>query len=204
MTFGTIVPAFFIREKPTSSSMKPACMKKTNTAATMTQVVSTAGTTSWLSVGCKAVLSLRRESGQGRAPDAPDCRNGPGRRHCPCVQDFARGLVRGEKAACKLRIFRRRSGRGRGWCHTAARFEIPRMGAFSVTGPGWTRAIAAVVLALLVALGAAGCGGDSGGRLSKSDYEKQVRAALTDYVRALTPLQGGNQASGQILADVGR
>jgi hypothetical protein len=78
------------------------------------------------------------------------------------------------------------------------------MGAPSVTGLGRTRTIAAVVLALL-ALGAAGCGGgDSGGRLSKGDYEKQVRSALTDYVRALSPLQGGNQASGQILADVGR
>ena len=49
-TFGTIVPAFFMRENPISSSMKPGCMNITKTPATMTQVVSTAGITSWFSV----------------------------------------------------------------------------------------------------------------------------------------------------------
>jgi hypothetical protein len=37
------VPAFFIREKPTSRKRKPTCMNMTSTAATMTQVVSIAG-----------------------------------------------------------------------------------------------------------------------------------------------------------------
>src|SRR3954468_112957 len=67
MTFGTIVPAFFIREKPISSRRKPACMKKTNTAATRTQVVSTAEAVS-LSEGCKAVLSLRGDPDRGSRP----------------------------------------------------------------------------------------------------------------------------------------
>src|SRR5205823_5430075 len=150
------------------------------------------------------VLSLRRESGQGLSPDAPDCRNGLARRHCPSVQDLARGLVRREKPPANCGFPEADRGGAGAWCHTAARFAIPRIGASSVTRLGRTRGIAAVLLAF-VALGAAGCGGDdSGGRLSKGDYENQVRAALTDYVRALSPLQGGNQASGQILADVSR
>src|SRR5919202_616968 len=46
MTFATIVPAFFMREKPTSSSRKPACMKKTSTPASRTHSVSTRAATS--------------------------------------------------------------------------------------------------------------------------------------------------------------
>src|SRR5881397_1814715 len=44
--FGTTVPTFFCLEKPISRNMKPACMNRTKTAATMTQVDSTAGMTS--------------------------------------------------------------------------------------------------------------------------------------------------------------
>ena len=42
MTLATTVPTFFIRVKPTSSIAKPACMKSTKHAATMTQTVSAA------------------------------------------------------------------------------------------------------------------------------------------------------------------
>jgi hypothetical protein len=109
------VPAFFMRENPISSSRKPACMKKTKTAATMTQVVSTAGATS-LIVGDKAVLSLRLESGQGLSPDGPDCRNVPRARHCPGVQDLLPGFVRREKPPANCGILRNL----RLLCHTAA------------------------------------------------------------------------------------
>ena len=40
ITLATTVPAFFMREKPTSSSRKPACMKNTRIPATSTQTVS--------------------------------------------------------------------------------------------------------------------------------------------------------------------
>src|SRR5881396_1754060 len=45
-TLGTTVPTFFMREKPISRNMKPACMNMTKTAATITQTVSTALATS--------------------------------------------------------------------------------------------------------------------------------------------------------------
>src|SRR5437868_10585694 len=48
--FGTTVPTFFCREKPISRNMKPACMNRTKTAATMTQVESTAEMTSFMDV----------------------------------------------------------------------------------------------------------------------------------------------------------
>jgi hypothetical protein len=70
ITFGTIVPTFFCRLKPISRNMKPACMKKTRMAATITQVVSTAGITSFR-VGDTEFLS---DSG-GRAGEGQ-----PGRR----------------------------------------------------------------------------------------------------------------------------
>jgi hypothetical protein len=54
-TFGTTVPTFFCREKPISSSRKPACMKSTRTAATITQTVSTAVSAS-VSDGFTAIL----------------------------------------------------------------------------------------------------------------------------------------------------
>src|SRR4029450_10971788 len=56
--FGPPVPAFFIREKPTSRKRKPTCMNITSTAATTTQVVSIAGMAS-LSVG-----SMTRRTGE--------------------------------------------------------------------------------------------------------------------------------------------
>src|SRR5215212_5976219 len=60
--FGTIVPAFFIREKPTSRKRKPTCMNMTSTAATTTQVVSIAGMAS-LSVGSMTrIVSQEPES----------------------------------------------------------------------------------------------------------------------------------------------
>src|SRR5215218_9922863 len=44
--FATTLPTFFIREKPTSSIAKPACIKSTSTAATTTHMVSRASATS--------------------------------------------------------------------------------------------------------------------------------------------------------------
>jgi hypothetical protein len=49
-TLATTVPTFFIREKPTSSMAKPACMKSTRTAATMTHTVSAATPAAWVAV----------------------------------------------------------------------------------------------------------------------------------------------------------
>src|SRR5215217_8064646 len=54
----TTLPTFFIREKPTSSIAKPACMKSTRKAATITQIVSTASaTSSSVSVPCVTGVS---------------------------------------------------------------------------------------------------------------------------------------------------
>jgi hypothetical protein len=44
--FATTLPTFFIREKPTSSIAKPACIKSTSIAATTTHMVSMASATS--------------------------------------------------------------------------------------------------------------------------------------------------------------
>src|SRR5215217_672734 len=44
----TTLPTFFIREKPTSNIANPACINKTNIAATITQMVSTATAISWV------------------------------------------------------------------------------------------------------------------------------------------------------------
>jgi hypothetical protein len=54
------------------------------------------------------------------------------------------------------------------------------------------RAGLALLLALLVALGAAGCGGGSSDRLSKSQYESQVKAIGSDLQSSLTSLSTGN------------
>src|SRR4051794_3244764 len=56
--FGTTVPTFFCLEKPISRNMKPACMKSTKTAATMTQVDSTAGITSLSVVAASMTASV--------------------------------------------------------------------------------------------------------------------------------------------------
>src|SRR3954453_15618786 len=65
---GTIVPTFFCLEKPISRNMKPACMNRTSTAATMTQVDSTAGITS-LSVVAAAMAQVSNSCGnQSFAP----------------------------------------------------------------------------------------------------------------------------------------
>ena len=59
------------------------------------------------------------------------------------------------------------------------------------------RAVAAVLLALLVALGGIGCGGGSD-RLSKSDYEKQVKQIGTDLQSSLKPLNSQNKDLGSL------
>jgi hypothetical protein len=66
------------------------------------------------------------------------------------------------------------------------------MGAFRMTSRGRTRAIAALLLALLVALGAAGCGGGNSDQLSKSDYEAKVKGIATDLQSSLQSLSTGN------------
>ena len=47
MILATTVPTFFMREKPTSSMAKPACMKRTSIPARITQTVSTATPALW-------------------------------------------------------------------------------------------------------------------------------------------------------------
>src|SRR3954447_23280675 len=70
-TFATPAPAFFIREKPISSSRKPACMNITRMAATITHVVSTAEATS-VSVGPSAAPATAGSA--NAASDAPPTR----------------------------------------------------------------------------------------------------------------------------------
>src|SRR4051795_781202 len=79
-TFATPAPAFFIREKPISSSRKPACMNITRMAATITHVVSTAEAVS-VSVGPSAAAAT---AGGARAtseapPKRAARRRGPAR-----------------------------------------------------------------------------------------------------------------------------
>src|SRR3954454_3748159 len=70
-TFATPAPAFFIREKPISSSRNPACMNITRMAATITHVVSTAEAVS-VSVGPSAAAAT---AGSARATsEAPPTR----------------------------------------------------------------------------------------------------------------------------------
>src|SRR4029450_6841693 len=71
--FGTTVPAFFIREKPTSRKRKPTCMNMTSTAATTTQVVSIAG-----------MASLRVGSMTRNGPRVARIRHAPGVQDSPC------------------------------------------------------------------------------------------------------------------------
>src|SRR5947207_10573572 len=52
---GTTVPAFFMREKPTSRRRNPACMNNTRTAAATTQTVSTAEATSLSDVAAASI-----------------------------------------------------------------------------------------------------------------------------------------------------
>ena len=73
MIFATTVPAFFMREKPTSNSKKPACMKKTRMPATSTQTVSMRPRAS-LSVG-----SMAASSGYARAMSFALCTDIGGR-----------------------------------------------------------------------------------------------------------------------------
>src|SRR4051812_15544425 len=190
MTFGTIVPAFFIREKPISSRRKPACMKKTNTAATRTQVVSTAEAVS-LSEGCKAVLSLRGDPDRGSRPTP---RIVGTRRQRVIVRPYricAAALYAGRN---RLQIASFPCAIG---AAAAASVILPRLGnrtngGFSMTRSGLTRA-AALLLALLVALGAAGCGGGgSSDTLSKSQYEQKIKSVGTDLQNSFKTFDSSN------------
>ena len=62
-----------------------------------------------------------------------------------------------------------------------------------MTSLGRTSGVAALLLALLVALGAAGCGGGGNSdQLSKSDYEAKVKAIAGDLQTSLSSLSTGN------------
>ena len=61
-----------------------------------------------------------------------------------------------------------------------------------MTSRGRIGAVAALLLALLLALGAAGCGGGSSDRLSKSAYEAKVKAIAGDLQNSLNALSSGN------------
>ena len=84
------MPAFFIREKPTSRNRKPTCMNMTSTAATTTQVVSIAGMAS-LRVGSMTHM----------------VENGALIRHAPGVQDSAAGVVQSGWRTATRRAARR-------------------------------------------------------------------------------------------------
>jgi HPt (histidine-containing phosphotransfer) domain-containing protein len=60
-----------------------------------------------------------------------------------------------------------------------------------MTRSGRTRATA-LVLALLVALGAAGCGGGSSDRLSKSQYENKIKSVGTDLQNSFKTFDSNN------------
>ena len=76
------------------------------------------------------------------------------------------------------------------------------MGPFSNTrARRHSRAVAAILLALLVALGGMGCGGGSD-RLSKSDYEKQVKKIGSDLQTSLKPLSGSSKDLGSLESQV--
>src|SRR3954451_25400754 len=76
------------------------------------------------------------------------------------------------------------------------------MGAFSVTSRRRTRKLAAVLLALAVAIGAAGCGGSSD-RLSKSDYEAKLKSISTSLQSISTAFQGNNTSIGAVEQKMG-
>src|SRR4051812_935958 len=64
---------------------------------------------------------------------------------------------------------------------------------------------AALLLALFLVLGAVGCGGgDSGDRLSKSEYETKVKQIGSDLTNSLTPLKEKTQNLGQLETKVGQ
>jgi chromosome segregation ATPase len=68
-----------------------------------------------------------------------------------------------------------------------------------MTSRSRTRKIAAVLLALVVAIGAAGCGGGSD-RLSKSDYEAKLKSISTSLQAISTAFQGNNSSIGAVEA----
>jgi chromosome segregation ATPase len=78
------------------------------------------------------------------------------------------------------------------------------MGAFSMTRPGRTRAIAALLLAILVALGGVGCGGGSSDRLSKSEYEAKVKSIGKDLQTSLNTFNSNNKDLGALETKVGQ
>src|SRR5436853_3456670 len=171
-------------------------MKKTGTPATRTHVVSMAGTTSWFSVTCKAVLSVRRESGQGLSPDAPDCRNASRARHCPAVQDLRRGYVPAYKPPANCADFQQRGRRGRRLWHTRAAWNRTN-GSDSMRARGPVRAAAVLLLAFAIVFGAVGCGGGSD-RLSKAQYESKLKGIGTDLQTSFNAIQNQGNNLGAI------
>src|SRR5262245_47245189 len=123
----TIVPAFFIREKPTSSRRKPPCMNSTSTAAITTHSVSswllrvapdsrrfsilssTGAVFSAASVGTTPIRSIQQlaftrfRAIGGDVRPRQHSRRPPPRPHWPGVQDSAGALVRRYKRriACR-------------------------------------------------------------------------------------------------------
>ena len=76
------------------------------------------------------------------------------------------------------------------------------MGPYSTTrSRRRTRGGVAILLALLVTLGGIGCGGGSD-RLSKSDYEAQVKKIGTDLQSLLKPLSSQNKDLGSLESQV--
>ena len=79
--FPITAPAFFMRESPTSSIAKPACMKRTRTAAKKTNVVLTA-----MSVAVTSSWAAARAgtSSSSTATSAGTSRNDLNRIYSPC------------------------------------------------------------------------------------------------------------------------
>src|SRR4051812_12666660 len=123
--FATTVPAFFWREKPISSSAKPACMKMTSSAASSTHVeliatesgstpadaasvtsaLATAGRTPRASTPPRSALPILRVV---IAPPlgfniAEEHRVTTGRGHCPRVEDFPPGFLTPGRSGCGAR-----------------------------------------------------------------------------------------------------
>jgi chromosome segregation ATPase len=74
-----------------------------------------------------------------------------------------------------------------------------------MTRPRRTRAIAAMLLAILVALGGVGCGGGgSSDRLSKSQYETKVKSIGSDLQTSLNTFNSNNKDLGQLETKVGQ
>lgn len=76
------------------------------------------------------------------------------------------------------------------------------MGAFSVTSHRRARKVAALLLALVVAIGVAGCGGGSD-RLSKTEYEGKLKDIGSSFQSISTAFQGNNSSIGAVEQKMG-